>query len=78
MDRSPLPGLSVFLITCNEADRLAETLAAVSGLASEIVVVDSGSTDATLTLTIINLAHSLSVLRWIERQVVRVHPVLDE
>ena len=50
MGTSPAPGLSVFLITCNEAERLAETLAAVSGLAPEIVVVDSGSTDATLDI----------------------------
>jgi glycosyltransferase involved in cell wall biosynthesis len=50
MGTSPLPGLSVFLITCNEADRLAETLAGVYGLAAEIVVVDSGSTDATLDI----------------------------
>jgi glycosyltransferase involved in cell wall biosynthesis len=50
MGTSPVPGLSVFLITHNEAERLGETLAAVSGLASEIVVVDSGSTDATLDI----------------------------
>ena len=48
MGEAPLPGLSVFLITLNEADRLGETLAAVSGIASEIIVVDSGSTDATV------------------------------
>jgi len=48
MGEAPLPGLSVFLITLNEADRLGETLAAVSGLACEIIVVDSGSTDGTV------------------------------
>jgi glycosyltransferase involved in cell wall biosynthesis len=48
MGEAPLAGLSVFLITLNEADRLGATLAAVSGLASEIIVVDSGSTDGTV------------------------------
>ena len=48
MGEARLPGLSVFLITLNEADRLGETLAAVSGIAAEIIVVDSGSTDATV------------------------------
>jgi glycosyltransferase involved in cell wall biosynthesis len=48
MGEAPLAGLSVFLITLNEADRLGTTLAAVKGLASEIIVVDSGSTDGTV------------------------------
>ena len=39
--------LSVCVITLNEADRLGQCLASVSGLADEIVVVDSGSTDGT-------------------------------
>lgn len=39
-------GISVFLITQNEAVRLPRTLAAL-GWADEIVVVDSGSTDGT-------------------------------
>lgn len=43
---SPLP-VSAFIITQNEADRLPPVLAALQGLASEIVVVDSGSTDGT-------------------------------
>lgn len=42
----PLP-LSIFLIARNEARRLPATLGAVAGLADEIVVVDSGSTDGT-------------------------------
>ncbi|HRK25190.1 MAG TPA: glycosyltransferase family 2 protein [Beijerinckiaceae bacterium] len=42
-----LPSLSIFLITRNEADRLPRTLQAIAGLSDDIVVVDSGSTDAT-------------------------------
>jgi glycosyltransferase involved in cell wall biosynthesis len=41
--------LSVALITLNEADNLPRTLASI-GWAREIVVVDSGSTDATVEL----------------------------
>ena len=41
--------LSVVLITQNEAANLPRTLASV-GWAGEIVVVDSGSTDATLEI----------------------------
>ena len=39
--------LSVFIIARNEADRLPRTLAAISGLSNDVVLVDSGSTDAT-------------------------------
>jgi glycosyltransferase involved in cell wall biosynthesis len=39
--------LSVVIITLNEQANLARTLASVSGLADEIVVLDSGSTDRT-------------------------------
>lgn len=39
--------LSVFLITKNEEERLAQTLEAVQGLASELIILDSGSTDNT-------------------------------
>ncbi len=41
------PHLSVCVITFNEADRLGRCLESVAGLADEIVVVDSGSTDGT-------------------------------
>lgn len=39
--------LSIFIITRNEADRIGRTLVAAKKLASDIVVVDSHSTDAT-------------------------------
>ncbi len=42
--------LSVTIITLNEADRLARTLEAVAGVADEIVLVDSGSTDQTVAI----------------------------
>ncbi len=42
----PLP-LSVFLVTCNEEENLARCLASLRGIAAEIIVVDSGSTDGT-------------------------------
>ncbi|HET6720856.1 MAG TPA: glycosyltransferase family 2 protein, partial [Rhodocyclaceae bacterium] len=45
----PLP-LSVAVITKNEASRLAACLASVAGLADEVVVVDSGSSDGTVAL----------------------------
>jgi len=44
------PPISVFIITHNEADRLPRTLRAVRGLAREIIVVDSGSTDDTVAV----------------------------
>lgn len=44
------PPLSVFIIAHNEADRLPATLLAVRGLAREIIVVDSGSTDDTVAV----------------------------
>lgn len=40
--------LSVFIIACNEADRIGSTLASVASWVDDIVVVDSGSTDATI------------------------------
>jgi glycosyltransferase involved in cell wall biosynthesis len=46
-DRLPL---SVIIITLNEAANLADCLASVENIASEIVVVDSGSTDGTLDI----------------------------
>lgn len=39
--------LSIFVIACNEADRLPATLRAVQNLTDDLIVVDSGSTDAT-------------------------------
>ena len=41
--------ISVFLVTCNEEQALAEVLASVA-MFDEIVVVDSGSTDATVEI----------------------------
>ncbi len=43
---APLP-LSIFIIALNEAERIGRTLDSVAGLADEIIVVDSHSTDAT-------------------------------
>jgi glycosyltransferase involved in cell wall biosynthesis len=42
--------LSVCIITHNEEGNIARTLASVQGIADEIIVVDSGSTDATVEL----------------------------
>ena len=42
--------ISAYLITKNEEARLPETLKAVSQVADEIIVVDSGSTDKTLEI----------------------------
>ena len=42
--------LSIFLITHNEADRLAMVLQAIEGLSNDVVVVDSGSTDETVAI----------------------------
>lgn len=39
--------LSIFIIACNEAQRIGRTIAAVRALSEDIVVVDSGSADAT-------------------------------
>lgn len=39
--------VSCFIIAKNEADRIGRTIASVKGLVSEIVVIDSGSTDGT-------------------------------
>lgn len=50
MSSQPIPGLSVFIISRDEADRIGETLRAIQGLASEVVVVDSGSTDETVAV----------------------------
>ena len=42
--------LSIFIITKNEADRIGRTLAAIEGLAAQVIVVDSGSADGTEAL----------------------------
>lgn len=39
--------ISIFLICLNEANRIGDTLSSVQGLATEIIVVDSGSSDGT-------------------------------
>ena len=41
---------SVFIIACNEVDRIGRTIAAVRDLTDDLVVVDSGSTDGTQAL----------------------------
>ncbi|MBI3875215.1 MAG: glycosyltransferase, partial [Verrucomicrobia bacterium] len=46
----PLPSLSVCLITKNEERFLGKCLASVRGIASQIVVVDTGSTDRTVEI----------------------------
>jgi glycosyltransferase involved in cell wall biosynthesis len=46
---SVLP-VSVFIITKNEGDRLGRTLQAITCLADEVIVVDSGSTDNTVAI----------------------------
>ena len=43
---APLP-ISVFIIACDEADRIGRTIAALRGLSDDLVVVDSGSRDGT-------------------------------
>ena len=50
MHEASVPGLSVFVVALNEAGRIGETLKAVSGIAAEIVVVDSHSTDDTVAI----------------------------
>ncbi|HEY2117293.1 MAG TPA: glycosyltransferase, partial [Candidatus Angelobacter sp.] len=42
--------LSVCIITLNEEANIARTLKSVKAIADEIIVVDSGSTDATVGL----------------------------
>ncbi len=46
---STLP-ISVFIIAYNEVDRIARTIESVRDWADEVIVVDSGSTDGTMTL----------------------------
>jgi glycosyltransferase involved in cell wall biosynthesis len=42
--------ISAYIITHNEADRIAITIRSLQGLVSEVLVVDSGSTDGTQAL----------------------------
>jgi glycosyltransferase involved in cell wall biosynthesis len=44
------PKISVFIITKNEADRIAKIIIAVQTIANEILVIDSGSSDATIEI----------------------------
>ena len=46
----PPPMLSLSMIVRNEEDRLDACLASVKGFADEMVVVDTGSTDATIAI----------------------------
>lgn len=46
----PALPLSIFIITRNEGDRIAATIRAVRALTDDLVVVDSGSTDDTVTV----------------------------
>lgn len=48
--KSPVLPISCFIIAQNEADRIARTIASVSDLVAEIVVIDSGSTDDTVAI----------------------------
>ncbi len=42
--------LSVFIIARDEADRIGATIQAIKGLSDDVVVIDSGSTDATVAV----------------------------
>lgn len=46
----PRPPLSCYIRTLNEARRIAEVVTAARAVADEVVIVDSGSTDATVAL----------------------------
>jgi glycosyltransferase involved in cell wall biosynthesis len=50
VSKPPAPPLSVFIIARDEADRITRTIAAVAGISDDIIVVDSGSRDATRAL----------------------------
>lgn len=42
--------ISIFIIACDEADRIGAVLDAVRGLSQDVVVIDSGSSDSTVQL----------------------------
>jgi glycosyltransferase involved in cell wall biosynthesis len=44
------PALSVFIIALNEADRIADTIESVRGWVDEVIVIDSGSDDETVSV----------------------------
>jgi glycosyltransferase involved in cell wall biosynthesis len=46
----PVPDLSIFIIARDEAERIGRTIEAVRGLSDDILVVDSGSVDATVAI----------------------------
>ena len=46
---SPIP-LSILIRTLNEADRIGETIKAAQALGGEILLIDAGSKDATITI----------------------------
>jgi glycosyltransferase involved in cell wall biosynthesis len=45
------PGLSVFIIAKNEADRISRSILSVRDWVDEVVVIDSGSTDTTVAVS---------------------------
>lgn len=46
----PIPGLSLCMIVKNEAQHLEKCLMSVQGIASEIIIADTGSTDASMDI----------------------------
>lgn len=55
--------LSVILITKNEADRITTCLRSVASIADEIIVLDSGSTDETITICQ-EYTNNISITDW--------------
>lgn len=50
LTKTPRKSLSVIVITKDEEDRIGRCLESVKGLANEVIVLDSGSTDSTLSI----------------------------